>query len=329
MWSAPLNPFSQPTAPQKPVAKPKAKPFVGRIIVKPNVENADPCEIAPFCTRYEHARVLYDNRRWVELKKFLQHPRTRAWWVDPLVYTPDELQTGQKYLEKEYFHNATCGGLITVRLPGEGKYEPWIDIGKLTDKEVIEQLRKRAIVATNSRKDNVKKLQQSIAESTHRRDYNMTVKDKDNRNMADDVTDLQRYPLDPHGEFLVNFGKPQKPIVAGDPTSGSCWLDDEVALAFYFLARQRILRGARSKALYSELTRAEKDQVMATARRLVCEELRNWFDLVAEIVRERLKNLSSRRTDFHTVSHFASLCSLWRHQSPFSVGAHFLARCGE
>jgi hypothetical protein len=46
---------------------------------------------------------------------------------------------------------------------------------------------------------------------------------------------------------------------------------------------------------------AERDLVLVVARRLVCEELRNWVDLVSEIIRERLKHLHLRRSDFHTV----------------------------
>lgn len=52
---------------------------------------------------------------------------------------------------------------------------------------------------------------------------------------------------------------------------------------------------------FPELTQPEKDLTLTVARRLICEELRNFFDLIAEVVRERLKILDMRRMDFHTV----------------------------
>lgn len=56
------------------------------------------------------------------------------------------------------------------------------------------------------------------------------------------------------------------------------------------------------------LTKTDKEQVLDVARQLICEELRNWFELIAEIVRERLKNLDHRRTNFHTYN-VSLICS--------------------
>ncbi len=81
-FAAPFNGIGAPApaTDTKAKVKPTPKAFVGRRHVKPEVENAVPCEIREFCLRHRRARQLYDDRRWSELLSFLQEPRTRAWW---------------------------------------------------------------------------------------------------------------------------------------------------------------------------------------------------------------------------------------------------------
>lgn len=120
--------------------KGKAKPFVGRLVANnqsgnSSVKFADPCDLGTFCFRYERARRLYNDRKWDELGAFLKEPRTRAWWVEPLVYHPEAFQAQKSYLDTEYFSSTQpCDGLVKVQIPkpGNRKSVSWVDVSKVS-----------------------------------------------------------------------------------------------------------------------------------------------------------------------------------------------------
>lgn len=254
-WAAaPSNGLGLDPAPAAKPLKKNPKPFVGRLEVQPKVVLGDPCDISAFCSRHARARRLYDDRRWDDLLKFMQEPRTRAWWSEPLVYRPEEFRSQQPYLESEYFANANCGGVVKVCLPGEGSGAAWVDVSKLSVKELASKLRDRAILPTGVRKEDARTLEKQLDSEAARRQYCMVAKGPEGDSMWSDIQSLQREPLDPRGEFLVNYGKRDGAksttalaatgSIAGPTQSANgagFWLDDEVAFAFYFLARQRVL----------------------------------------------------------------------------------------
>ena len=252
-WAAaPSNGLGLDPAPAAKPLKKNPKPFIGRLEVQPKVVLGDPCDISAFCSRHARARRLYDDRRWDDLLKFMQEPRTRAWWSEPLVYRPEEFRSQPPYLEREYFANADCGGVVKVCLPGEGNGAAWADVSKLSVKELASKLRDRAILPTGVRKEDARTLEKQLDVEAARRLYCMVAKGPKGDSMWSDIQSLQREPLDPRGEFLVNYGKNGANSTAltttgsnvgstQSATGAGFWLDDEVAFAFYFLARQRVL----------------------------------------------------------------------------------------